>query len=149
MQTVTHCLLLSGAHLSASLCCLNRLHSCAHQTHRQYGTHMCIRHMCIRMPNLHEQTVLLLGEARSRHMSKHALVGCIPSQSRRLPAQSMRLTVTLPLFQDTMMLWGLMSRWLLPSLCTPCKICRCEHNQTVNRQQACMSWSSHHVFVTC
>ena len=147
MQTVTHCLLLSGAHLSASLCCLNRLHSCAHrthQTHRQYGTHMCIW-----MPNLHEQTLLLLGEARSRHVSKHALVGCILSQSRWLPAQSMRLTVTLPLFQDTMKLWGLMSRWLLPSLCTPCKICRCEHNQTVNRQQACMSWSSHHVFVTC
>lgn len=51
-------------------------------------------------------------------MSKHVLVGCLHSESRRLPAQSMRLTVTLPFFQDTMMLWGLMSRWLLPSLCS-------------------------------
>ena len=144
MQTVIHRLLLSGAHLSASLCCLNRLHSCAHrphQNHGQYGTHMFIR-----MPNLHEQTLLLLGGGKEQ---AHALIGCLPSESRRLPAQSMRLTVTLPLFQDTMMLWGLMSRWLLPSLCTSCKICRCEHNQTVNWQQACMSGSSHHVFVAC
>ncbi len=74
-------------------------------------------------------------------MSKHVLVGCLHSESRRLPAQSMRLTVTLPFFQDTMVLWGLMSRWLLPSLCTSRKICKYEHNMSIGNKYAC---SGHH-----